>query len=155
MVSSTDPGRGDSRSGLALRSELLLSLPAGVAYVAGHDLIFEFANDEYRRYVGGRHLLGLPLGVALPEMPREHLERVARVGQQGQPFQDCDFEVWIRRHGQKPEQMFVDLVYQPVPDGAGGAAGVVICVNDVSTHVPDQRRLVGVAESLATTDDQY
>ena len=73
MVSSTDPGRDDSRSGLALRSELLLSLPVGVAYVAGPDLTFEFANDEYRRYVGWRDLIGLPLGVALPELPRERL----------------------------------------------------------------------------------
>ncbi len=155
MVSSTDPGRGDSRSGLALRSELLLSLPAGVAYVTGPDLIFEFANHEYRRYVGGRHLIGLPLGVALPELPREHLERVARVGQQGQPFQDRDSEVWIRRHGQKPEQMFVDLVYQPVPDDASGAAGVLICVNDVTAHVRDRRRLEVLAERLATTEEQY
>ena len=155
MVSSTDPGRGDSRSELALRSELLLSLPAGVAYVAGPDLIFEFANDEYRRYVGGRDLIGLPLGVALPELPREHLERVARVGQQGQPFQDRDSEVWIRRHDQKPEQMFVDLVYQPVPDDARGAAGVLICVNDVTAHVRDRRRLEVLAERLATTEERY
>src|SRR5262249_21332896 len=116
MASSTDPGRGDSHSGLALRSELLLSLPVGVAYVAGPDLIFEFANDESRRYVGGRDLIGLPLSVALPELPRERLARIARVRQQGQPFQGRDSEVWIRRHGQEPEQMFVDFVFQPVPD---------------------------------------
>jgi two-component system cell cycle sensor histidine kinase/response regulator CckA len=155
MVSSTDPGRGDSRSGLALRSELLLSLPAGVAYVAGPDLIFEFANDEYRRYVGGRDLIGLPLGVALPELARERLETVARVGQQGQPFQDRDSEVWIRRRGQELEQMFVDLVYQPVPDDAGGVAGVLICVNDVTAHVQDRRRLEVLAERLATTEERY
>jgi PAS domain S-box-containing protein len=155
MVSGTDPGRGDGCSGLALRSELLLSLPAGVAYVAGPDLIFEFANDEYRRYVGGRDLIGLPLGVALPELPRERLETVARVGQQGQPFQDRDSEVWIRRHGQEPEQMFVDLVYQPVPDDAGGVAGVLICVNDVTAHVRDRRRLEVLAERLATTEERY
>jgi PAS domain S-box-containing protein len=155
MLSGTDPGRGDSRTLLALRSELLLSLPAGVAYVAGRDLIFEFANDEYRRYVGGRDLIGLPLGVALPELPRERLETVARVGQQGQPFQDRDSEVWIRRHGQEPEQMFVDLVYQPVPDDAGGVAGVLICVNDVTVHVRDRRRLEVLAERLATTEERY
>src|SRR5262249_44992588 len=155
MVSSTDPGRDDSRSGLALRSELLLSLPVGVAYVAGPDLTFEFANDEYRRYVGWRDLIGLPLGVALPELSRERLEVVARVGQQGQPFQDRDSEVWIRRHGQEPEQMFVDLIYQPVPDDVGGVAGVLICVNDVTAHARDRRRLEVLAERLATTEERY
>src|SRR5258708_10983105 len=103
MVSSTDPGRAEGRSGLALRSELLLSLPAGVAYVAGPDLIFEFANDEYRRYVGGRDLIGPPLGVALPELPRQHLETVAHVGQQGHPFHDRDSAERVPRHGPHPE----------------------------------------------------
>src|SRR5262245_9923916 len=155
MASSTDPGRGDSHSGLALRSELLLSLPVAVAYVAGPDLIFEFANDEYRRYVGGRDLIGLPLSVALPELPRERLATVARVRQQGQPFQGRDSEVWIRRHGQEPEQMFVDFVFQPVPDDAGGVAGVLICLNDVTAHVRDRRRLEALAEHLATTEERY
>jgi len=155
MVSSTDPGWASGRSGLALRSELLVSLPAGVAYVAGPDLIFEFANDEYRRYVGGRDLIGRPLGVALPELPRGRLERVARAGRQGQAFQDRDSEVWIRRHGRTPEQMFVDLVYQPVPDDAGGVAGVLICVNDVTAHVRDRRRLEVLAERLAATEERY
>ncbi|HXL19417.1 MAG TPA: PAS domain-containing protein, partial [Streptosporangiaceae bacterium] len=126
-----------------------------MAYVAGPHLIFEFANDEYRRYVGGRDLIGLPLGVAFPELPRERLETVERVSQQGQPFQDRDSEVWIRRHGQKPEQTFVDLVYQPVPDDAGGVAGVLICVNDVTAHVRDRRRLEVLAERLATTEERY
>lgn len=155
MVSSTDPDRAEGRSGLALRSELLVSLPAGVAYVAGSDLIFEFANDEYRRYVGGRDLIGLPLGVALPELPRDRLERVARAGRQGLAFQDSDSEVWIRRHGHSPEQMFVDLVYQPVPDDVGGVAGVLICVNDVTAHVRDRRRLEVLAERLTATEERY
>jgi PAS domain S-box-containing protein len=123
--------------------------------VAGPDLIFEFANDEYRRYVGGRNLIGLPLRVAFPELRRERLETVARVVQQGQPFQDRDSEVWIRRHGQEPEQTFVDLVYQPVPDDAGGVAGVLICVNDVTARVRDRRRLEVLAERLATTEERY
>src|SRR5262249_17724076 len=104
MVLGTRPGGGGSRGGRALGRGRLLSLPVGAASVAGPDLTFEFANDEYRRYVGGRDLIGLPLGVALPELPRERLETVARVGRLGQPFQDRDSEVRIRRHGQEPEQ---------------------------------------------------
>jgi PAS domain S-box-containing protein len=38
----------------ALTRELLSSLPAAVAYLAGPDLVVEFANEAYRRLVGGQ-----------------------------------------------------------------------------------------------------
>lgn len=126
-----------------------------VAYVAGPGLVFEFANEEYRRCAGGRDLIGLGLSVALPELPRERLETVARVSRSGQPFQDRDSEVWVRRGGAEPEQMFVDRVFQPVPDPSGGVAGVLVCVNDVTSRVRDRRRLEELAAQLASTEERY
>jgi PAS domain S-box-containing protein len=126
-----------------------------MAYVAGPGLVFQFANEEYRRYVGGRDLIGLGLGMALPELPRERLETVARVGRSGQPFQDRDSEVWIRRGGGEPEQMFVDRVFQPVPDPAGGIAGVLVCLNDVTSRVRDRRRLEKLAGRLPSIEERY
>lgn len=155
VVSAAGPGRGDGPSGLALTRQLLRNLPTAVAYVAGPDLVFEFANEEYRRYVGGRDLIGRALREALPELPRERLAAVARVARSGEPFQDRESEVWIRRHGEEPEQMFVDRVYQPVPDDAGGVAGVLICVNDVTAHVLDRRRLEILARRLAVSEERY
>ena len=155
MAHVAELGRPDGPGKLALMRELLLSIPAGVAYVAGPDLVFEFANEEYLRYVGGRELIGRPLREALPELPRRRLETVAQVGRSGVPFQDRDSEVWIRGRGEEPEQMFVDLVYQPVPDEAGGVAGVLLYVNDVTAHVRDRRRLEVLAERLAVTQERY
>jgi PAS domain S-box-containing protein len=148
-------GRDDVPGGFARMQEIFSSLPLGVAFLTGPDLVFQFANGEYRRYVGGRDLIGRPLREALPELPREHLEAVARAARIGRPFQNRESEVWIRQHGAESEQMFVDRLYQPVSDDAGGVAGVLICINDVTEHVRARRRLEVLADRLALTQERY
>ena len=68
MVSAEYPGRGPGSGGPRPLGELLVSLPAAVAYVAGPDLVFEFASDVYRQAFGGRDLIGRPYHEALPEL---------------------------------------------------------------------------------------
>ncbi|HEX9030402.1 MAG TPA: PAS domain S-box protein, partial [Streptosporangiaceae bacterium] len=140
---------------MALRRELLLSLPAAVAYVAGPELVFEFANEEFRRVVGCRELIGRPLREALAGLPRERLDQVEQVASSGQPLRGSEAELWNRRSGQEPEQLFVDFVYQPVADETGGVAGVLLCGSDVTTHVRDRRRLEVLAERLAISEERY
>ena len=79
MASGAGPPLSGGPRELALMHDLLLRLPAGVAYVAGPDLVFEFANEEFRKTVGGHDLIGVPLREALPEQapgaPRPRRER--------------------------------------------------------------------------------
>ena len=63
--------------------------------------------------------------------------------------------MWVRGHGQEPEQLFVDFVYQPVRDEAGSVAGVLLYGTDVTAHVTDRRRLEELAERLAITEERY
>ena len=135
--------------------DLLLSLPAGVAYVAGPDLAFEFVNEEFRKTFGGRDLIGVPLREALPERARDHLDLVESVARTGKPCRGSESEVWIGGHGQEPEQLFVDFSYQPVRDEAGGVGGVLLYGCDVTAHVRDRRRLEELAERLAVTEERY
>ncbi|HTT54431.1 MAG TPA: SpoIIE family protein phosphatase [Streptosporangiaceae bacterium] len=151
MVSVTGPWRGAGRG----ERELLLSLPAAVAYVSGPDLVYEFANEEYQQLVGGRDLIGRPLREALPELAPERLEAVLRVARTGEPFQDRESELWLRRHGRAPEQLFVELAYQPVRDDAGRIDGVLLYGSDVTGHVRDRRRLEALAGELASSEERY
>jgi PAS domain S-box-containing protein len=147
------PGVGTAE--LVLMHDLLLRLPAGVAYVAGPDLVFEFANEEFRRTVGGHDLVGIPLRRALPEEAREHLDLVENVARTGEPRRGRESEVWVRGHGEEPERLFVDYVYQPVRDEAGGVAGVLLYGTDVTAHVTDRRRLEELAQRLVITEERY
>ena len=148
-------GRGGGSGGVALMRELLVNLPAAVAYLAGPDLVYEFANDAYRQMAGGRELIGLPLREALPDLARERLENVCRVVRSGQPFREHESEVWIRRHDGEPEQLFVDVVHQPVRDDAGRVVGVLLFASDVTLHVRDRRRLAELAAQLAESEERY
>jgi PAS domain S-box-containing protein len=155
MGSIADAGRLDSFGGLELTRDLLANMPAAVAYVAGPDLVFEFANDEYRRVAGDRALIGLPLREALPELAEERVAAVRRVLQTGQQVRCREPKAWVRRDGREPEQVFADFVYQPVPDAAGGVAGVLLYATDVTEHVEDRRRLAALAEHSAATEERY
>ncbi len=154
MASGTDSDRGNGVGGLALMRGLLLSLPVSVAYVTGPDLVFEFANEEFLRVVG-RDLIGLPIREALPGLAPERIQLIEQIFRSGQPFQARESQIAIRSDGDKPEQLFVDIVYQAVRNDAGDIAGVLLCGNDVTAHVQDQQRLELVADRLAITEERY
>ena len=151
MVSAPIPRRDSAAYGIALLRGLLTSLPAAVAYLAGPDLVLEFANDAYRELIGGRDVLGLPVREAVPEARHEILAEILRTGA---PARGRETEVWISRHGQ-PEQMFVDYVYQPVLDADGAVAGILLYAADVTSHVRDRRRAEATAAELAATEERY
>ena len=155
MGSVTDEDQRDSFGGLTLTRDLLAHMPAAVAYVAGPDLVFEFANDEYRRVVGERELIGLPLREALPELAAERVAAVRRVALTGKQHRYRRHWSWVRKHGREPEQAFVDFVYQPVRDAAGIVTGVLLYASDVTDHVLEGRRLEALTEQPTATDERY
>jgi PAS domain S-box-containing protein len=155
MASAGRPPRDDGPVDVALLREILRNLPTSAAYVAGPELVFAFANEQYRRLVGGRPLIGLPLREALAELTPERLDRVEWVARTGQPLRGRESEVWIRQRGQKPEQLFVDFAYQPVHDDAGSVTGVLLYITDVTAHVRDRRRQEVLAERLTVTEERY
>ena len=137
--------------------ELLATLPAAaVAYVAGPDLVFEFASDGFRQAIGGRDVIGRPFREALPEVvsqpPFEALRQVLRTGE---AHQSRGEEVWVRRHGAQPEQVYFDSVYQPVRDEADRVTGVLILKTDVSDHVRDRQHLERLADRLRRSEERY
>ena len=143
-----DHSQEDRLRGSTLMRELLLRLPAAVAYVAGPDLTVEFANDEYRRYAGGRDVSGRPLR-EVPELAGRPREMAERAAQAGQMLTDGESEVWIRVPGHEPEQIFADIVCQPVRDEAGKVRGVLLYGNDVTAHVLERRRLEALGQRVS------
>jgi PAS domain-containing protein len=139
---------------MTLMRALFARLPVAVAYLAGPDLVFEFANDEYRQLVGGRDVLGLPVRAALPELAGQgRFELLGEALESWQPLRGDEVELWIRRQGEQPEQVFVDFVYQPVSHGL--AAGVLIFAADVTVRVRDRARHERLAAQLAITQERY
>jgi PAS domain S-box-containing protein len=128
-----------------------------VAYLAGPELVFEFANDAYRRLVGRQDLIGRPAGEALPELAAQgRTELIAAVLESGQPFQGYETELLVPRGGVSgPEQVFVECLYQPVRSADGPADGLLLLVSDVTAQVLDRRAQDALATQLAATQERY
>ncbi|MGE5135108.1 MAG: SpoIIE family protein phosphatase [Gemmatimonadota bacterium] len=155
MVTAPVPRRDSAAYGIALLRGLLTSLPAAVAYLAGPDLVIEFANDIYCELAGKRDLLGRPLAEAVPEVAEQgRLDLLHRILRTGEPARGSETEVRVRRDGQ-PERLFVDYVYQPVRDADGAVAGILLYAADVTSHVRDRRRAEAAAAELAATEERY
>jgi PAS domain S-box-containing protein len=136
--------------------EVFSGLPVAVAYLAGRDLVFEFANEECLQLIGGRDALGLPVREALPELAEQgHFELLDAVLESGQPLRRHEGEFWLCRSPGQPEQVFVDFVYQPVHDADGVVAGVLVFAADVSANVRDRLAGAALAAELAETQDRY
>jgi PAS domain S-box-containing protein len=117
--------------------EVLNEAPAGIMISIGPQHIVESANQTYRRYMGGREILGRPLGRALPEI-------------QGQPFltlMDGVFRTGEAAVGREmlarlntgpegqPEARYFDYAYQPLRDRDGRVYGILAHTVDVTDRV--------------------
>jgi len=155
MVSIEYPDGGPASGEIASLCRLLASLPATVAYVAGPDMVFEFASDGFRQALDGADVVGRPFAEVLPEVvsqpPFEALRTVLRTGE---PRQARGQEVRSRRPGAGTGPAYVDSVYQPVRDEAGRVAGVLIFSTDVSDHVRDRQQLEELAVSLRGSEER-
>jgi PAS domain S-box-containing protein len=137
--------------------ELFAAVPVPAAYLAGPELVFEFANDAYRRLVGRQDLIGRPVAEALPELAAQgRAELLAAVLESGQPFQGYETELLVPRgEASGPEQVFVECLYQPVRSADGPADGLLLLVSDVTAQVLDRRAQEALAMQLAATQERY
>jgi PAS domain S-box-containing protein len=133
--------------------ELLTSLPAVVAYLSGPGLVVDFINDACSQLIGGRDVLGKPLGEAVPELADE-VGILNRVMATGEPARGSEARLRFDRGGPAEQHLFLDYVYQPVRDADGNTAGILLCATDVTAHVQARRELEETAARLTATEER-
>ena len=133
--------------------ELLTSLPAVVAYLSGPDLVVDFINDACSRLIGGRDVLGKPLGEVMPEL-HDEVEILNRVMATGEPVRGSEARLRFNRGGPAEQHVFLDYVYQPVRDADGNVTGILLCATDVTAHVQARRELEETAARLTATEER-
>ena len=92
-------------------------------------------NDAYSVFAGGRHpqLLGSNVREGWPEVA-DFNDNVMKVGLSGGTLAYKDQELILHRHG-RPEQVWMDLDYWPVPDESGAPAGVICTLAETTERV--------------------
>ncbi|MDQ3074225.1 MAG: PAS domain S-box protein [Pseudomonadota bacterium] len=116
---------------------LFEAAPGFIAVLRGRDLVFELANESYRRLVGSRDLIGRPARDALPEIVGQgFLELIDSVYAGGKAVTGHAQPVMLDSPASgKSERRFVDYVFQPIRDSAGTVSGVFLEGFDVTEAV--------------------
>ena len=94
--------------------------PGFMAVVEGPDLTFAVANQAFRKLVGRNDLIGKTLTEALPELDDQGIDEILTgVARSGEAFVAHALPLTVVRENLMPEELVLDLVFQPVPESSG------------------------------------
>lgn len=127
--------------------------PVGVAMSTGPDHVFQFVNDHYRQFVGGRDVVGRSLLQALPELQGQGVkELLDQVQASGRPRVGRAFPVQLRDGADgRLRQRYFEFVMQPLSAEGGQPDGIVT----VGVDVTEQHLARTAAEAASRTKDEF
>jgi len=110
--------------------------PSFTAVLKGPELIVALTNKAYMHLVGDRAIVGRPLLEAVPEMAAAPFpELLKHVLETGEPAIGRALPARLQRRAGGPiDDVFLDLVYQPIKNASGSVTGVLVQGNDVTEY---------------------
>jgi two-component sensor histidine kinase len=116
--------------------------PGFIAVLAGPRHVFTFANDAYRRLIGGREVVGQEVADALPELTGqgfgELLDQVYRTGKQH--IGEGTRILLQRAPDEAPRESFLDFSYDAIRNHDGEVTGIFVQGMDRTDSVRTLRR---------------
>lgn len=116
--------------------------PGFIAVLAGPSHVFTFANDAYRKLIGGREVVGQNVADALPELAgqgfSELLDQVYRTGQQH--IGEGTRILLQRAPDETPRESFLDFSYDAIRNHDGEVTGIFVQGMDRTDSVRTLRR---------------
>src|SRR5688500_16693673 len=133
-------------------SELFRHAPSFMCVLRGPEHVFELANDNYKRLVAGRDVIGKPVREALPEVMEQGFDRLLDgVLATGEPFIGEGVPVDIAGPDGELERRFLTFVYQPITEPDGSRSGVFVQGIDVTDTV----RALEAAEAASQAKSDF
>jgi PAS domain S-box-containing protein len=122
--------------------QLFMQAPGFIAIMTEPAHIFAFTNNAYQQLIGHRDVLGRPVRQALPEVVEQgFVELLDRVYTTGEAFVGNGVSVLLQRNpGERPEERFVDFIYQPIRDAEGQVSGIFVEGSDVTERILAQQQ---------------
>ena len=108
--------------------------PGFIAVLHGPAHTYEFVNDAYVRLFGNRDFVGKTVQEVFPEIAGQgYLDWLDRVYSTGERFVAQRTPIRLRAAPSQPSgERFLDFIYEPVVDAAGGVTGIFIEGHDVT-----------------------
>ena len=125
-----------------LLHNFFMQAPAIFCILKGPEHVFELANEGYQRFVGKKELIGKTIREALPELKdQEFFELLDNVFKTGEPFIGTEVPVNIDRHRNgKPEQAYVNFIYQAFKNIQGNPEGILVFAYEVTDQVLSRKK---------------
>jgi PAS domain S-box-containing protein len=144
---------GEWPRSLKTATGILLRSPVPIVMLWGEHGVMIY-NDAYSEFAGGRHpgVLGCKVREGWPEVA-DFNDNVMKVGLSGGTLSYTDQELTLHRNG-RPEQVWMNLDYSPVPGDDGEPAGVIAIVVETTKRVLAERRTAGERERFAALFEQ-
>lgn len=116
--------------------------PGFMAVLTGPEHRFLMANGAYRRLLGHRDFLGRTVAEAVPEVVEQgFIEILNEVFTTGSPyFGQREKVVFIDEGAAGPRETFLEFIFQPIRDEAGGVSGIFVQGHDVTETVEAEER---------------
>ncbi|OCS43704.1 response regulator [Ralstonia pickettii] len=134
-------------SSLRAAVQMVLACPVPLVMLWGRHGYMVY-NDAYAVFAGGRHpyLLGCPVELGWPEVA-DFNRHVMDVCLGGGTLSYRDKELVLLRNG-RPEDVWMDLYYSPLPDDTGRPAGVLAIVVETTERVQTERERQAAEQAL-------
>ena len=117
--------------------------PAFMCTLRGPNHVFEIANEAYRKLIGRRDIIGLPVREAVPEAEGQgFFERLDQVYATGVAFtaRRAPIRLAAGEDGELQDR-FLDFVYQPITESDGTVSGIFVEGVDVTDHIEAEAAL--------------
>jgi signal transduction histidine kinase len=127
--------------------------PMAIAILRGHDHVFEIANPPYRNIVGSRDLVGRTVADALPEVAAQgFIALLDGVFRTGEAYVGHSMPIRLQRSPDgPPDELFFDLVYQPLIGADGRVTGIAAIAHEVTALATARRD----AETANRAKDEF
>jgi PAS domain S-box-containing protein len=124
--------------------------PSFMCFLRGPEHVFELSNEAYDQLTGHRPIIGKTLREAMPELAGQgFFELLDQVFTTGEPFVGRGMGALLaRKPGAQLEQVFLDLVYQPIIEPDGTVSGIFVQGHDITEQKRAQDELRSYREHL-------
>ena len=130
--------------------QMFAQSPNFMAMLEGPDHRIQLANASYMRLVGNRDVLGKTVAEALPDAVEQgYLDLLNDVYRSGNAFSSLGARYVVHASAEDAiNERYLDFVYQPITDSAGGVTGIFVEGADVTERVRNEQALHSWNETL-------
>ncbi|GAB3831673.1 PAS domain-containing protein [Hymenobacter jeollabukensis] len=133
-----------------LLSQILRLVPASIATLNGPEHRYSFFNELYQTLSADRTALGRTVAEVFPEVVEQgFIDLLDRVYATGEPFVGTDVSAALYDpRTRRPEQRYVDFLYQPLFDERQRVTGILAFILDVTDKAQARQQVQALNEEL-------